>query len=305
MQQFGHDGTLRHEWTFTHPIQNVYSDGVGGIVYDQHGDSAPSSGLQWWPAGDEAPTEVLSRSVAFGDGGLASFLGITVVEGSPAVLYTTIEIPEDGDECVGCNPNYREVLHRRGLLNADPLRLDQVGGYEWGFEPTAITPGAVYGFNGSDGGQWNSAHALDPGSTAELPPLKGPDGAYSECFEEPDGEWCPTLIVPVDDDFVAGFRAASDVAGVGLIVLAYIDGISGEIADYFPVVLTDDGWNVLGVQVSGERLVLNTSNAYGHVGGRRVEHLRRPIIVDLASRTAEVYDRYGTFHLTPIWDRQQ
>ncbi|MDE0499495.1 MAG: hypothetical protein OXH86_19325 [Acidimicrobiaceae bacterium] len=303
VQLFDRDGTATREWAFAQPIRSVYPDGAGGIVYYQYLDSESTSVLRWWPAEADEPMTLLDGAAAFDDGGFVDFFGVTVVDGSPVVLYTTVEWPEDDDGCAGCNPNYREVLYRRGLSNADSLRLGDVGGYEWGFGPRAITPDAVYGFNGSDGGQWNSAHALDPSTTADLPPLRGPDGAYSECFEEPDWEWCPTMIAPVDDDFVAGFWASSDVAGISLFVLAYIDGGSGEFADFFPVMLTDDGWSVLGVHVWGSHLVLNTSNRRGLARGRWVEHLRRPIIVDLALRTAEVYDRYGTFHLTPIWDR--
>lgn len=304
VQRFDRDGTVTREWAFSQPIRSAYPDGAAGIVYYQYLDSEPNSVLRWWPAGADEPMTLLSGAVAMDEGGLVDFFGVTVVDGSPVVLYTTFEWPEDDDGCVGCNPNYKYVLYRRGLLSADSLRLGDVGGYEWGFGPRAITSDAVYGFNGSDGGQWNSAHALDPGATADLPPLRGPDGAYSECFEEADWEWCPTLIAPVDDDFIAGFWASSDVAGIPLFVIAYIDGISGEFADFFPVLLTDDGWSVRGVHVWGTHLVLNTSNRRGRISGRQVEHLRRPIIVDLASRTAEVYDRYGTLHLTPVWDHQ-
>ncbi|MXY01649.1 MAG: hypothetical protein F4190_08200 [Acidimicrobiales bacterium] len=302
VQLFDRDGTVTREWAFSQPIRSVYPDGAAGIVYYQYLDSESNSVLRWWPAGDETPTEVLSSTVAFGDGGLASFLGVTVVEGSPVALYTTVE--DDDDECFSCTPNYREVLYRRGLLSSYSVRLGDVGGYEWSFEPKAITPEAIYGFSSTDGDQWNSAVVIDQESDVKLPFIRRSDDFDGDCFDRTDSLDCPRLIVPVNEDFVAGFWASSDVASISLYVFAYIDGISGEIADIFPVMLTDDGRNVLGVQVWGQRLVLNTSTAPGYLGGRRVESLRRPIIVDLASRTAEMYDRYGTLHLTPVWEHQ-
>lgn len=304
-QVFERDGSLKREWSFSQPVRNVYPDGTGGIVYEQHGDSAHSRELRWWPADADSPTALLADSVTLGDGGLESYFGVTVVAGSPVVLYTNIEWPEDEDECVGCNPNYREVLHRRGLVNSDSLRLGDVGGYEWSFEPKAITPEAIYGFNTTDGGQWNSAVAVDPETSEGLPSIRRSDDFDGDCFDRSDSLNCPMLIVPVGDDFVAGFTAFSDGRGTHLYVLARIDGTSHEIVEFFPVALVGNGWNVLGAQAWGQRVVLNTSNAQAHLGGRRVEHLRRPIIVDLASRTAEVYDRYGTLHLTPIWDYVQ
>ena len=302
IQVFERDGYLKREWSFSQPVRNVYPDGAGGIVYEQHGDAAHSRGLRWWPADADSPTAPLADSVTLGDGGLKSYFGVTVVAGSPVVLYTNIEWPEDENECVGCNPNYREVLHRKGLVNSDSLRLGDVGGYEWSFEPKAITPKAIYGFNSTDGGQWNSVVAVDPESSDGLPFIRRSDDFDGDCFDRSGSLVCPELIVPVGDDFLAGFTAFSDGCGTRLYVLARVEGTSHEIVEFFPVVLVGNGWNVLDAQVWGQRVVLNTSNAQAHLGGRRVEHLRRPIIVDLASRTAEVYDRYGTLHLTPIWD---
>lgn len=302
VQAFERDGTLKREWAFDQPVQNVYADGGGGVVYEQIGDSTHNRELRWWPAGADEPTVLLTGIFTFGDGGFESYFGVTVVEDSPVVLYTTIEWPEDEDECVGCNPNYLEVLYRRELLGTDSLRLGDVGGHEWAFEPKAITPEAIYGFNSTDGGQWNSAVATDPESRDEVSFITRTDDFDGDCFDRPDSLICPTLIVPVGDGFVVGFVAFSDGHDARLYVLARVDGTSGEIVEFFPVVLTGSGWNVLGVQVSGQRVVLNRSSAQTHLGGRRTENLRRPIIVDLASRTAEVYDRYGTLHLTQSWD---
>lgn len=305
VQLFDRAGAVKREWAFSQPIRSVYSDGTAGIVYYQYLESESKSVLRWWPAGADEPMTLLSGAVAFDDGGLVDFFGVTVVDGSPVFLYTAVEWPEDDDGCVGCNPNYREVLYRRGLLNSDSLRLNEVGGYEWSFEPKAITPEAIYGFNSTDGGQWNSAVAIDPEHDDGLPFIRRSDDFDGDCFDRPDSLVCPSLIVPVGDNFVAGFGAFSDEHGTRLYVLARIDGVSQEIVEFYPVVLTGDGWNVLGVQLWGQRVVLNTSSAQAHLGGRRVESLRRPIIVDLASRTAEIYERYGTLHLTPVWDHQQ
>ena len=287
---FDLDGSVDNEWGIDEPSLTVFPDGASGIVYQHSSDSDHSvnrSSIHYREEPEIDP-EVLVECT--GDCTGLRMIGVVNLGDYTELVYTVESWPPLPEDAEYQYPTRTEVLHRMNLETREPVRLVDVGGWEWWFFNTIVVDAELFGAWGTDGGYGVVGYDLASGSLT----YGGLETANRDCFDTNPSQDCPSFALAWSDSILTAF-SGSDHA---FVVDAY-DRASEQHLYTIPVIMPQDV-RVNSIDAWDSILVINTrarSDDSDSSQPRWIPH--RAVLIDLETYEVEYYSHPGVLHVVP------